>query len=114
MADEAKVLHQVETMLKEHDKCLVLRVTSVTGWADVIACINGVFVAIECKDDSTSSYSLSKAQRIRLSKVLDCNGCACVVDKNNVNYFKRDVIDNLCSAQRLWKDGFSHIYGWAR
>lgn len=94
MANEAKVLAAVKTMLKTHPKCLVIRITNTTGMPDLIACVNGRFLGIEVKDDKNGSYGMTKAQRIRLAQIIAAGGIGCCVDKNNVEAF-RSLIEKL-------------------
>ena len=95
LSSEDRVLAAVKEMLKTHDKCVGLRITSTIGMPDLIACVNGRFVGIEVKYDKEGSYGMTKAQRIRLRQIVKAGGVGCCVDKNNLQSFKK-LLDLLC------------------
>lgn len=91
MANEAAVLKEVKRILNDQEKCLGMRVTNVTGFPDMLACINGRFVGIEVKDDINGPYTITKGQIIRLKQIVRAGGLACVVDKENLDLFKLHI-----------------------
>lgn len=97
MANETRVLSKLKTLLSNHEKCVGIRVTNVTGMPDTLACVNGRFVGIEVKWDKNGSYGLRKSQKVRLRHILAAGGVACVVDKNNINEFEK-LLDKLCES----------------
>lgn len=88
MANEARVLKTVENMLKLIDGCQPLRITNLTGVADVVACVRGRFVCVECKDDKHGSYKLTKGQKVTLNNFEKAEALCLVVDKYNLLEFE--------------------------
>lgn len=92
-----------------------------TGIPDIMACINGVTVALECK--ATGKLNPTVKQALQLERIHKSKGVAWVVDIDNaddaiylINTYESDLRDSLPSETLLrWKKmlmptGFNNGY----
>ena len=79
--EETKFKEKVQKDLNSLVKCWHEKIQqkSIRGTPDILACINGVFVAIELKVDS----KLSNLQEYKLKKIRASNGIAIEVTPEN-------------------------------
>lgn len=97
MTPEGKVKHAVKKLLKSYDDQVwyfipVSAGYGVHGVPDIIACVCGQFVAIECK--ATAKQKPTQRQQFVLSSIAQAGGSALVINIDNVDFLKR-VIDGV-------------------
>lgn len=96
MSDESKVQSRLISELKSIG-ALPLRITNITGCPDVVACVGGVFVGFECKDDNEGAYGQTKVQSVYERKITRAGGRYFLVDKHNIGdvilYVKHEFLD---------------------
>jgi Holliday junction resolvase len=81
---EKKVKDRVVRTLKQHGVYYFFPATfgmGRSGVPDIICCINGRFLAIECKAGKNTTTALQEAE---IEKILDSGGMAIVVNEANV------------------------------
>lgn len=86
------------------------------GHPDRVACIQGVFIGIECKADHTKHPTA--LQNSRLAKLVEAGGMAFVVDADNFKDFAQFLRDlfapGMGAARRaaMWaaRDTSKHLY----
>jgi hypothetical protein len=66
---------------------------SISGTPDILACINGRFVAFELKKDHKSKITRLQEHNIKL--IRDANGYAVVLHPENFEEIKTDIERNL-------------------
>jgi hypothetical protein len=88
---ETKFRARFVTELKKIDKLyhFSIQQTSLRGTPDLLACVNGFFVAMELKAGTKSVTS--KLQAYHLKKIQDAEGIALVVSPDNMD----DTLDML-------------------
>lgn len=85
MTPEAKVKAKVVKILKERGVYYFYPVTGGfgrSGIPDIICCINGKFLAIECKAGKNKPTPL---QEMEMQKIKDAGGIAMVVNETNIH-----------------------------
>jgi len=83
----------VKRILKDNDVFFIrCNPQNGIGVPDVIACVRGMFVGIEVKDDSDGRYTTTEAQKRRLKAIKNIGGKTRVVDKNNIDDFERWIV----------------------
>lgn len=85
MTPEAKVKAKVVKILKEHGVYYFYPVTGGfgrSGIPDIICCVNGKFLAIECKAGKNKPTPL---QEMEMQKIRDAGGIAMVVNETNIH-----------------------------
>lgn len=102
---EARVKKDVKRVLELCNAYYFLPVTGgygSSGVPDIIACINGQFVAVECKAKGNKP---TKLQLRNLQEIADVNGLAFVVDETSIGTFslKLSVELALPSSKREGK-----------
>ena len=89
MTPEAKVKAKVVKMLKEHGVYYFYPVTGGfgrSGIPDVICCVTGCFIAIECKAGKNKPTPLQEAE---MKKITAAGGVAVVINEDNLDDLKR-------------------------
>lgn len=66
------------------------------GIPDIIACVNGFFLAIECKAGKNTTTAL---QKMELAAIMEAGGVALVINETNIEDAAK-VIDALRNNQR--------------
>lgn len=108
MAGEARVLTKCKDILKKHT-CVVIRMSGANGIgrSDLVACINGVFIAIEVKELVKGSYGLTRAQKGRLRQVINEGGLAFAVDKENLC-----KLDDELKKRTVKPEAYKNVWGY--
>jgi hypothetical protein len=91
---ERKVKQAVTARLKAYEAYYFYPVTGgygTSGVPDIVACINGAFLAIECKAGRNTPTAL---QRRNLDAIMQAGGVALVVNEDNLDELDR-VLDAL-------------------
>lgn len=86
---EGRVKDKVTKILKQYNAYYFFPATGgygKSGIPDVVACIGGIFLGVECKADVRKSGP-TPLQLRQLREISDSGGIAVVVDKNNVDDF---------------------------
>lgn len=81
MANESKIQKEILDFLKQHGFWAINIVGGVTqkrGTPDILACVQGLFVALEVKDP-TGNHPVTSAQQINLRKIRSAGGIGAVV-----------------------------------
>jgi hypothetical protein len=88
---ETKFRARFVTELKKLEKFyhFSIQQTSLRGTPDILACVNGSFVAMELK--ATFKSPISRLQSYHLKKIQDAEGIALVVSPDNMD----DTLDML-------------------
>lgn len=84
MTPESAVKAKVVKILKEHGVYYFYPVTGGfgrSGIPDIICCVNGKFLAIECKAGKNKPTPL---QEMEMQKIKDAGGVAMVVNETNI------------------------------
>ena len=92
MTPEAKVKAKVVAVLKKHSAYYFYPVTG--GWGssgvpDIVACVRGHFVGIECKAGKNRPTRLQEAN---LDKISQSGGVALVINENSI-----ETLDTMLS-----------------
>jgi Holliday junction resolvase len=85
MTPEAKVKAKVVKILKAHGVYYFYPVTGGfgrSGIPDVICCVSGYFLAIECKAGNNKPTPLQEAE---MQKIRDAGGVTLVVNETNID-----------------------------
>ena len=85
MTPEAKVKAKVVKILKTHGVYYFYPVTGGfgrSGIPDVICCVSGYFLAIECKAGNNKPTPLQEAE---MQKIRDAGGVTLVVNETNID-----------------------------
>lgn len=90
MANEAAVQSELIKQLLLNG-ALPLRITNITGCPDVIACTEGRFIGLECKDDMNGAYQQTRVQKIFQGKIERAGGLYVVVDQYNIDTILNDL-----------------------
>jgi len=93
MTPEAKVKKKVVDILKKHGAYYFFPVASGyarAGIPDIIVCIGGRFIAIECKAGNGKTTALQDKE---IEKIHAAGGVAFVVNETNI-----DLVDSLLSG----------------
>ena len=91
MTPEAKVKNKVKNILKMYNAYFLMpRGTALgrNGIPDIICCINGRFVGIECKAGKNKPTPL---QLYELRLIRDNNGIVAVINEDNI-----EVVEVIC------------------
>lgn len=94
---EGRVKDRVTAILRELDAYYYLPQSGIygrSGIPDIIACINGRFVGIECKAGSNTATAL---QLKEVGKINDAGGFAVIVNESN--------LDRLEAVLKVMKQG---------
>lgn len=96
MTPENKVKRNVRMILSDHEAYVITPSTGgygASGVPDIVACIDGIFIGIECK---TKGNKPTKLQLKNLQKIVDAGGFAAVVDQTGLGILslKLSVIFN--------------------
>lgn len=87
---EYKVQRKVIGILEKHEVYYIrVTVASKAGVPDVIACVRGLFVGIECKG---TRGRVDPLQEYNQKKIVDSGGCSFVVGPDDLAEFERDII----------------------
>ena len=92
MTPEKKVKQKVVALLKKHGAYYFYPVTGgygSSGVPDIVACVAGQFVGIECKAGKNRP---TKLQEANLDKIAECGGIALIINETNVH-----VLDTMLS-----------------
>ena len=92
MTPEAKVKKAVVQVLKEVGAYYFYPVTGgygASGVPDVVACIGGAFVGIECKSGTNKP---TKLQTMNLMQIEQAGGFATVINEDNVSLLKHALL----------------------
>jgi Holliday junction resolvase len=85
MTPEAKVKAQVVKLLRRYDAYYFFPAANGYGRAgipDIISCVNGKFIAIECKAGSNTTTALQKKE---LDEIQEAKGIAAVINETNID-----------------------------
>ena len=99
MTPEAKVKASVVKLLKKHEVYYFFPAThgfGRSGVPDIICCMNGIFVAIECKAGKGKTTALQERE---LKRIKENKGIAFVVNEENIHVLEaylRDEDDDRC------------------
>lgn len=91
MTPEAKVKTKVKTILKKYNVYYFMpRGTAMgrSGIPDIICCINGLFVGIECKAGSNKPTALQSYEQ---QQIKNNKGIAVVVNETNI-----EEVEEIC------------------
>jgi len=106
MTPEAKVKKQVKEILDRHNAYYFMPATGgygASGVPDIVACINGMFVGIECKADGNQP---TKLQLKHLNDIADSGGLAFTVDASSLGVFAMSLATYIAPAYV----GETHFY----
>jgi len=84
MTPEAKVKKKVYKLLRDHGAYYfspIMNGYGKSGVPDVIACLDGKFIAIECKAGNNKPTALQERE---LSAIAEAGGDAFVINENNI------------------------------
>lgn len=91
---EGKVKDKIKKLLDETEQCYwfmpVASGYNKSGVPDIIACVNGVFVAIEAKSNKTS-HPVTALQRKNLLDITYAKGIAVVIDEGTIGYLEQII-----------------------
>jgi Holliday junction resolvase len=99
MTPEAKVKASVVKLLKKHEVYYFFPAThgfGRSGVPDIICCMNGIFVAIECKAGKGKTTALQDRE---LKRIKENKGITFVVNEENIHVLEaylRDEDDDRC------------------
>lgn len=96
---EKKIKDSVVSVLKEEGAYYFFPAThgyGRSGVPDIIACVNGRFLAIECK---AAGGKLTALQVREIKRILACNGEAVVANEHNVGLV-RNLVRELSSKEQ--------------
>ena len=99
MTPEAKVKASVVKLLKKYEVYYFFPAThgfGRSGVPDIICCMNGIFVAIECKAGKGKTTALQDRE---LKRIKENKGIAFVVNEENIHVLEaylRDEDDDRC------------------
>jgi Holliday junction resolvase len=88
MTPEAKVKASVVKLLKKHEVYYFFPAThgfGRSGVPDIICCMNGIFVAIECKAGKGKTTALQDRE---IKRIRENKGIAFVVNEENIHVFE--------------------------
>ena len=92
---EKKVKDKVKRMLAEHKAYYFMPAThgyGSSGVPDIIACLDGMFLGIECKANGGKPTRL---QLSHLSEIEYNGGISFVIDESNVNNLKQLITEKI-------------------
>jgi hypothetical protein len=98
---ESKVQTRVKEILKRHNTYTFMPPMNGygrSGVPDIVACIDGKFIAVECKADGNKP---TKLQLKTLHEIANASGYAFVVDASSVGVFAITLSEILASKNRL-------------
>ena len=99
MTPEAKVKASVVKLLKKYEVYYFFPAThgfGRSGVPDIICCMNGIFVAIECKAGKGKTTALQDRE---IKRIRENKGIAFVVNEDNIHVLEaylRDEDDDRC------------------
>ena len=96
---EKKVKDKVVSVLKDEGAYYFFPAThgyGRSGVPDIIACVNGRFLAIECK---AGGGKLTALQVREIKRILACNGEAIIANENNLDLV-RQLVRELSSKEQ--------------
>lgn len=94
---EKKVKDKVVKLLKMHEIYYFFPATfgmGRSGVPDIICCMQGIFLAIECKAGSNKPTALQERE---IKDIQDAGGIAIVINESNINVLE-GVIKNACRS----------------
>jgi len=97
---ENKVKDNVVSVLKDEGAYYFFPAThgyGRSGVPDIIACVNGRFLAIECK---AGGGKLTALQVREIKRILACNGEAIIANENNLDLV-RQLVRELSSKEAV-------------
>ena len=92
MTPEAKVKKEVVKVLKEYDAYYFYPAThgyGRSGVPDIVACVQGNFLGIECKAGKSTATAL---QQKNLADIAEAGGIALVINENNIDELRSVLI----------------------
>jgi hypothetical protein len=95
MTPEAQVKNKVKLLLSHAGAYYFMPATGgygASGVPDIIACLKGKFIAIECKSGDNKPTAL---QLQHLHDIEYCGGIAVVVTEKNINKFERILDESV-------------------
>jgi Holliday junction resolvase len=99
MTPEAKVKASVVKLLKKYEVYYFFPAThgfGRSGVPDIVCCMNGIFVAIECKAGKSKTTALQDRE---IKRIRENKGIAFVVNEENIHVFEdylRGEDDDRC------------------
>ncbi|HQT82054.1 MAG TPA: hypothetical protein PLQ34_07740 [Ferrovaceae bacterium] len=99
---EGKIKRKIKDMLHEHGADVYYFMPAMgqfgkMGVPDIIACVNGFFLAIEVKADMHKNKP-TMLQRRNMMDILTANGTALVIDEKRLPFFK-DYLNMLMGGK---------------
>lgn len=95
---EARVKAKVRAILKAHDIYYTLPIGSGyggdAGTPDILACVNGLFLAIECKAGRGKTTALQDAH---IERIKASGGIALVINETNL----QELEQAICTMQQM-------------
>jgi len=95
MTPEGKVKKKVVKILQDHGAYVVSVVTGgygKNGVPDIIACVEGLFLAVECKAGDGEATAL---QNKNLDQICNAGGGAWLVNENNLKEFEHFIKERM-------------------
>ena len=95
MTPEAKVKKKVKQILDKHGAYYFMPIGgpyAVQGVPDIICCIKGRFVGIECKANGNKPTALQERE---ITKIREAWGVALVIDETNVETLTTQLLEGM-------------------
>jgi hypothetical protein len=92
MTPEVKVKHKVRTILTEMQAYWAVPVTGgygASGVPDILVCLDGFFIGIECK---AGKGKVTALQQMNLDNIEKAGGLALVINETNVSQLKELIM----------------------
>lgn len=102
MKPEVKVKKQVKELLDKYGAYYFSPVASAMGTAgipDIIACLNGTFIGVECKAGTNKPTGLQQAQ---LRRIAAAGGVALVINEDNIDALEHTLKSISDSRSVTW------------
>jgi hypothetical protein len=96
---EKKVKIKVTTLLKSHGVYFFSPITGgygSSGVPDIVCCVNGLFLAIECKAGKGKTTAL---QDLNIAHIKKCGGIALVINESNIDELNQHL-ENLTNVRK--------------
>jgi Holliday junction resolvase len=97
---EKKVKDKVKKLLEEYGAYYFMPTTGGygrSGVPDIVACLRGKFIGIECKANGNKPTAL---QEKNLMKIMDVGGFAVAVDENGIELFK-NLLNQIKQSDKI-------------
>jgi Holliday junction resolvase len=97
MTPEGKVKTKVNKLLESYNAYRCMPLTNgygASGVPDILACLHGRFIGIECKAGSNKPTAL---QQLNLNMIRDRGGVALVINENNLELLENEL-KRICES----------------